>query len=108
MAEVRLLGPVEVWAAGRRVDLGPSRQRTVLAALAADVGRPVQMETLIDRVWADAPPQRARHTIHVYLARLRQALRETQVPGEAPIELARRSGGYILYTEAIALTHNSF
>jgi DNA-binding SARP family transcriptional activator/tetratricopeptide (TPR) repeat protein len=89
--EFRVLGPVEVRSSGRLVDAGPARQRGVLAALAADAGRPVQTETLVDRVWGDAPPQRARHTLHVYIARLRRVL------GEAgAVELARRSGGYVL------------
>ena len=53
--EVRLLGPVEVHAAGRVWDSGPRQQRHVLAALAADAGRPLTTEALIDRVWDEAP-----------------------------------------------------
>ncbi|MEW1584343.1 hypothetical protein AB0283_02680 [Micromonospora vinacea] len=40
--EIRILGPVEVWAGGRLVEAGAARQRAVLAALAVDVGRPVR------------------------------------------------------------------
>ena len=50
MAELRLLGPVQLFVAGRPVEVGPAKQRTVLAALAVDAGRSVSPSTLIDRV----------------------------------------------------------
>ncbi|CCH18197.1 Signal transduction response regulator, SARP family [Micromonospora lupini str. Lupac 08] len=90
--EIRVLGPVEVWADGHPVDAGAARQRAVLAALAVDVGRPVHLETLVDRVWGEASPPRVRHNLHVYLARLRRVLADAG----APDALARRSGGYLL------------
>src|SRR5581483_10636987 len=71
--EVRLLGTVEA-----RVDAGPPpvlapKLRLLLAALAADAGRVVPVERLIDRVW-DAPPAHARAGLQVLVARLRRAL----------------------------------
>jgi DNA-binding SARP family transcriptional activator len=54
---VRLLGPVEIWAGSARVEVGPPRQRAVLAALAVDAGRVVAVEALVDRVWGPEPPQ---------------------------------------------------
>ncbi|GAB3808943.1 AfsR/SARP family transcriptional regulator [Micromonospora zhanjiangensis] len=112
MLEFRVLGPVEVRIDGRLVDAGPPRQRGVLAALAVDAGRPVQMDTLIDRVWGDSPPQRARHTLQVHLSRLRRVLeppeggagRDADATGSGAgrdaaggeARLVRRSGGYLL------------
>jgi DNA-binding SARP family transcriptional activator/tetratricopeptide (TPR) repeat protein len=96
MTEFRLLGPVEVWAAGQAVDAGQPRQRSVLAALLVDAGRLVTWETLIDRVWGEAPPQRARHALYSHIARIRQVLNQAAGPGETPVRLARRAGGYIL------------
>jgi DNA-binding SARP family transcriptional activator/tetratricopeptide (TPR) repeat protein len=92
--KINLLGPMEVRTGGRVVDVGGPRQRLVLAALAADVGCPVPMQVLIDRVWADAPPDSARHTLHAYAARLRRVLDHggDTVPGR----LALRGGGYVL------------
>lgn len=58
--EVRLLGPVQLLAAGRVLDLGPPKERAVLAALAVDAGLPVDVDTLVDRVWGDNPPANAR------------------------------------------------
>jgi DNA-binding SARP family transcriptional activator/tetratricopeptide (TPR) repeat protein len=85
--ELRLLGPIELWVAGEVADCGPRQQRHTLAALAVDAGRPVALETLIDRVW-DEPPPGARRSLQVHLARIRQLLE--------PGRLLRRSGGYAL------------
>ena len=51
----RLLGPVEAWAASSPVDVGPPRQRAVVAALAADAGRLVLVDTLVNRLWGEDP-----------------------------------------------------
>lgn len=94
--EFQLLGPVEARHDGELVDLGPPRQRCVLAALAVDVGRPVLLPTLVDRVWDEDPPQRARETVYVYIGRLRRILTDA-VGGSALLE--RRSKGYVLDAE---------
>jgi DNA-binding SARP family transcriptional activator/tetratricopeptide (TPR) repeat protein len=74
---------------------GPPRQRCVLAALAVDAGRSVQMGTLIGRIWGDTPPEGAHHAIYVYVSRIRGMLRAAAGAG-APVSLARRSRGYVL------------
>jgi hypothetical protein len=53
VAAVRVLGPVEVWDGEVNVQLGPPRQRCVLAVLAMTPGQPVTPEALVDRVWGD-------------------------------------------------------
>jgi DNA-binding SARP family transcriptional activator/tetratricopeptide (TPR) repeat protein len=89
---LRLLGPMELRVDGESVPLGPARQRTVLAALAVDAGRPVPLETLIARVWDDDPPARVRTVVYSYITRLRRVLRAT---GDQAA-LVRRAGGYML------------
>ena len=114
MRGFRLLGPVELWVAGRPVDLGPAKRRTVLAALLVDAGRWVPAETLIDRVWGEDPPAQVRGTLYAHVARIRRVLAETgpglhgdtgmpstasgggsEVPSPAP-ELVRGPAGYRL------------
>ena len=92
MLTVCLLGPVQVFSARGPVDPGPARQRCVLAALAVEMGRPVPIPALIDRVWDGRPPQRARHTLQVYLSRIRGTLAEA----DPSVRISRRSGGYAL------------
>ena len=74
---LRLLGAVEASVDGRSVDLGPPRQRCVLAALLVDVNQVVSVDKLIDRVWGAQPPRSVRGTIHSYISRLRTALADT-------------------------------
>ncbi|HEV2783723.1 MAG TPA: BTAD domain-containing putative transcriptional regulator [Actinophytocola sp.] len=75
------------------VDPGPPRQRCVLAALLVDAGRLVTWDTLIDRVWGDAPPTGARHSLYSHIARVRRVLEQAAV---SDARLVRQSGGYRL------------
>ncbi|MEV6120406.1 tetratricopeptide repeat protein [Streptomyces sp. NPDC052077] len=87
--EIRLSGPVELRAAGRRGDLRSTKTRVALAALAWDAGRTVSVDTLIHRIWDDHPPGKARQALHVHISRLRSAL---AVAGEeAPAIVSRRN-----------------
>jgi DNA-binding SARP family transcriptional activator len=91
---LRLLGPVQLPAGGGVVDPGPARQRTVLAALAVDAGRPVPVETVIDRVWGGDPPATARGGLYSYLTRLRRVL--AQSPTGQSMRLVYGPAGYLL------------
>lgn len=88
--EFRLLGALEVCAAGVPVGTGTPRQRAVLAALAVDAGRPVRGETIVDRVWGMEPPPRVRQAVYTYIARIRRS------GGGAAVPIIRRGGGYQL------------
>jgi len=90
-ATFRLLGPIEARVAGRAVDLGPARQRAVLAALLVDANRMTSADRLVDRVWADHAPLRARETLYSYLSRLRSSL----PPSTTGLHLDRVTGGYL-------------
>jgi len=92
--EVRLLGPVEVWVAARRLDLGPRKQRLVLAVLALEPNRVVPVERLIEVLWPDRPPASARGAVQVSVSRLRAALARAGVA--APVALTSQPGGYSL------------
>nr|BFE76118.1 hypothetical protein GCM10020092_094190 [Actinoplanes digitatis] len=92
MWDLRILGPVELLADGRRLDLGPAKQRAVLAALAVDAGRTVPVEVLIDRVWDEHPPRTVRNALHTHVLRLRRSL---ETLGDAA-RLEFRDGGYAL------------
>jgi tetratricopeptide (TPR) repeat protein/DNA-binding SARP family transcriptional activator len=95
VVEFRLLGPVEVCAAGVCLEMGPPQQRAVLAALAVDAGRPVFRDTLIDRIWSGRAPEGAASALYAHINRIRLVL-AAEGAGEEPIRLARRSGGYVL------------
>lgn len=90
--EFRLLGDIEARLDGRRVEIGHARQRCVLAALLVDANRPVPADRLIDRVWSDQPPHRARNALAAYLSRLRHLL------AGGAVQVIREPGGYVLRT----------
>ena len=94
VTKLRILGPTQLWVAGRQLDLGPVKQRTVLAALLVDAGRAVSVETLIDRVWPDGPPSGVRSGLYSYIAKLRRVL------AQARDEFRQRRG------QALLLAHN--
>jgi DNA-binding SARP family transcriptional activator/tetratricopeptide (TPR) repeat protein len=92
--EFRLLGEVELWAAGQILDVGAPRLQ---AALAVDAGRPVAIETLIDRVWGDNPPVEARNVLYSHLSRIRRLLRQAAaLTGGTAVRIERRHAGYVL------------
>jgi DNA-binding SARP family transcriptional activator/Tfp pilus assembly protein PilF len=97
--EYRLLGPVEVWIDGRRVDAGQPRQRAVLAALLVDAGRVVPIETLIARVWGEVVPEHARATLRTHLSRIRRLLEQASEGGASMAALSRVPGGYLLQVD---------
>jgi DNA-binding SARP family transcriptional activator len=96
--ELRLLGPVEAWAGGRQLDIGPRKQRLVLAVLALEPHRVVQVERLIGLLWQESPPVTARGVIQVCISRLRRTLADAG-PGTRQTTLVRHPGGYCLHTD---------
>jgi DNA-binding SARP family transcriptional activator len=97
VVEFRVLGPVQVVAAGRALELGPPQQRRVLAVRASTASQVVSVETVIDRVW-DQAPAGARRTLHVAITRLRRILERADTADQAPW-IAYRDGGYLLQAD---------
>lgn len=85
---VRLLGDVVVTVGDQSVDLGPRRQRELLAALAVEPGVLVALPSLAARVWGEDASV-SPTSVHALVSRLRAALRAggagdllvTQPPG---------------------------
>jgi DNA-binding SARP family transcriptional activator len=105
--EIRILGPLEAVRDGATVDLGPPRQRAVLAALLIRANEIVPTDVLIDEIWGDAPPERARHSVQVYVANLRRALEPEAGRGASRL-LVTRAPGYAIELPADALDAERF
>jgi DNA-binding SARP family transcriptional activator/tetratricopeptide (TPR) repeat protein len=84
LVEILILGTVELRVGEVRLALGSDKERALLAALALDVGRPVALDALIDRLWDGEAPPRARENVYTYLSRLRRRLRHADPDGPAP------------------------
>jgi predicted ATPase/DNA-binding SARP family transcriptional activator len=72
--EFRVLGPLEVVAAGQPLDLGTPRQRTLLGLLLVHAGEVVSYDRVVEELWDGDPPATARHTLQGYVHRLRRVL----------------------------------
>src|SRR5262245_22887497 len=92
VVEITLLGEITVRVNERVVDLGPSRQRGVLAALAVDAGQVVPADRLVGRVWGADSPRRGRASLQNYISRLRSAF-------AGALAIVHRSDGYTLEVE---------
>lgn len=66
--DVRLLGPIELSAAGKSVSIGGPKPRTLLALLASNVGRVVSLDEIVDAVWNEDPPEQAKSAIYTYVS----------------------------------------
>jgi predicted ATPase/DNA-binding SARP family transcriptional activator len=87
-SEYRILGELEALQDRVLVELGSPRLRALLARLLINRGHPVTADRLVEDLWKDVPPDTARHTLHVYLSRLRKAL------GEDAARLEHTGTGY--------------
>jgi DNA-binding SARP family transcriptional activator/tetratricopeptide (TPR) repeat protein len=70
----RLLGPLEVDVAGRRLEISATRDRVLLVMLLLQPNRVVTLPRLVDAVWGDAAPATARAQLHTCVSRLRRRL----------------------------------
>lgn len=98
-----MLGDVQACVDDQPIDLGHARQRCVLAALLVDVNRPVSIDQLLDRVWGERPPQRARGALHTYVSRLRQVLDHYR-----DINIRRQPAGYVLVADPLVVDLHQF
>jgi DNA-binding SARP family transcriptional activator len=71
---LEILGPLAAWRDGAHVELGPPRQRAVLALLALEPDTLVHRETIIDALWGDRPPRTVVNLVQTYVSRLRRAV----------------------------------
>src|SRR6266516_4349135 len=79
-----ILGPLEVDAGAGPIPLGGPKQRAVLAYLLLRANELVPADTLVDQIWGEEPPERARNVIQTYISHLRKALGGDRIQSHAP------------------------
>ena len=90
--QFRILGSLSVVGNGRVAELGPPKQRALLAILLTRIGEVVPVERLIELLWGAAAPRTAEHSIQIYVSDLRHALE----PLGGSDVLVTRQPGYLL------------
>ena len=98
--QFRVLGPLEVDAGEGPIPLGGPKQRAVLANLLIRANQVVPADTLIDALWGDDSPDKARNTLQTYVSNLRRPLGDDRLQGRPP--------GYVLRLEPIELDADRF
>jgi DNA-binding SARP family transcriptional activator len=92
MIDYPILGPLEVSADGRVIDIGGPKQRALLAILLLRANEPMPRDVLVHELWGERPPAGARGSVEVYVSRLRKAL---GAAGNGHV-VVTRPGGYCL------------
>lgn len=91
-----ILGPQRAWYADREIDLGPGKQRAVLAVLLLSAGRPVSTGQIVDAVWPEEPPANGPNVVQKYVAGLRRVLEPERSPRTPGQVLSLTDAGYLL------------
>ncbi|MER7439549.1 AfsR/SARP family transcriptional regulator [Micromonospora avicenniae] len=91
-----ILGPQRAWYDERELDLGPGKQRAVLAVLLLTPGRPVPTAQIVDAVWPDDPPANGSNVVQKYVAGLRRVLEPERSPRSPGQVLTLTDAGYVL------------
>ncbi|MET7708029.1 BTAD domain-containing putative transcriptional regulator [Micromonospora sp. NPDC005413] len=91
-----ILGPQRAWYAEREIDLGPGKQRAVLAVLLLSAGRPVSTGQIVEAVWPEDPPANGPNVVQKYVAGLRRVLEPDRSPRTPGQVLGLTDAGYLL------------
>lgn len=79
---VRLVGPLRVYVDGRRVvDPPAGRAASLLALLAVEAGHLVPIDRIIDDLWPDGPPAKAKENVASLVSRLRRIVGRDRIEG---------------------------
>lgn len=101
-----VLGPLAATDAdGAHLPLRGPRHREVLALLLIARGRVVPLTTIVDEIWADAPPARAAGSVRTFISDLRRVLEPDRA---RPSVLVTESVGYALRTSPDAVDAGRF
>ncbi|WP_257153665.1 AfsR/SARP family transcriptional regulator [Streptomyces lunaelactis] len=95
-----VLGPVRSWCGPDEVDLGPPKQRAVLAVLLLGEGAQVPVDALVDAVWGTGSPGSAVSSLRTYVHRLRRLL--------GPLAILSVRDGYQMHTSPESLDLAAF
>lgn len=83
--EFRILGPLEISTQDGLIELTRPLERALLVVLLLHPGEVVSSDRLVECLWPDTLPEKAEHSLHVHVSRLRRRLGDdllvTQRPG---------------------------
>ena len=107
VVDVQLLGPLVVLRDGVALDLGPRKQRMLLAVLALAAPRVVTTDRLLEALWGDDAAGK-ENALWVYISRLRSILEPDRDQGGTPTVLVTADHGYALAVDHAAIDARRF
>lgn len=96
LGPLALLADAEDGAGVADVDLGPPKQRAVLAMLLLHRGRVVSVDRIAEAVWGEDLPPNPAASLHAYVSKLRRVVREAVTGAEGASAVKRHAHGYVL------------
>ncbi len=105
--EFRILGPLEVRSDGEPVELGPPKQRALLALLLLHIDRVVPTERILEELWGDDAPGKEK-ALWVHISRLRSALEPRRAERGQSSVLVTRDHGYSIRADPATLDAHAF
>jgi SARP family transcriptional regulator, regulator of embCAB operon len=107
MLTCRVLGPIEISADGRAVEVRGTIQRTLLGALLVGGGRQVMTNSLMEELWGSRPPGNAENALQAHVSRLRRRFEEVEPERTTP-RLVSLSSGYRLLSDGAQVDADMF
>ncbi len=105
--DFRVLGLLEVVYDGRSLDLGPRKQRSLLALLLINANRVVSTDRILEELWRD-DTEGKENALWVYVSVLRSGLEPERVErGESSV-LLTRDHGYMLAIDSDSIDSHRF
>ena len=101
----QVLGPLRGCRGDEELATGSPQQQAMLAALLLLPGRTASSAELIDALWGDQPPSRARSILRTYAWRWRRVLDPDAADGAASEVLVSLAGGYRLALPSFGVLH---
>ena len=97
--EFNVLGSLEVVRGSEQIDLGPHRQRSLLAMLVVNANRVVSVDGIVDALWPEDGDGK-QNAIWVYVSRLRAILEPDRSGRGQNSVLVTKEPGYVLAVDS--------
>jgi basic membrane lipoprotein Med (substrate-binding protein (PBP1-ABC) superfamily)/DNA-binding SARP family transcriptional activator len=105
--QYRILGPLEVLRDGESLDLGPHKQRSLLALLLLHANRVVSTDRILEDLWGE-DAEGKENSLWVYVSRLRGVLEPDRDKATHPQLLVTRAHGYVLNVDPAEIDATQF
>jgi DNA-binding SARP family transcriptional activator len=103
-----ILGPLEARRFDTPLELGPPKQKAVLAALLISANQVVSLDRLVEMLWGDGVPARAQGSLQAYIYNLRKVLEPGRAVRSQGQVLVTRPPGYVMNVDPDALDAGEF